>query len=63
MKVTRVTKVEFETEDGAVYPITPPLEKDMTPEEFQEHYDRASNFIASCKDIGGLNPNPEKLEH
>jgi hypothetical protein len=62
MKVTRITRTEFELEDGTIHPITPPLEEDMTPEEFQEHYDRASNFIASIQNPGGNNPNPKKLE-
>lgn len=61
MKIIRVTKTEFELDDGSVFPITPPLEEELTPEEFQEHYDRASNFIKSCKTLGGLNTDSEKL--
>jgi len=49
-KVVRVTKNEFELEDGTVRQIIPPLDEIMTPEEFQEHYDRAINIIQSIKD-------------
>jgi hypothetical protein len=48
-KVVRVSREEFETESGNVYPIVPPLEDDVTPEEFQEHYERAINLIQSIK--------------
>lgn len=61
MKVVRVTKTEFELDTGDVYPINPPLEEDMTPAEFQEHYDRASDFIKGCQNPGGINPNTQEL--
>lgn len=48
-KVVRVTKEEFELEDGTVHQIIPPLDENMTPEEFQEHYDRAINIIKSIQ--------------
>ena len=60
-KVVRVTKEEFETESGNVYPIVPPLEDDVTPEEFQEHYERAINIIQSIKNAGSDNQNIKKL--
>jgi hypothetical protein len=53
MKVTRVEKAEFELENGDVFPIDPPLREDMTPDEFQEHYDRACNLIRSIEAAGG----------
>ena len=49
-KVVRVTKNEFELEDGTIHQIIPSLDEDMSPEEFQEHYDRAINIIQSIKD-------------
>lgn len=53
MKVTRVEKAEFELENGDVFPINPPLKTEMTPDEFQEHYDRACNLIRSLQAVGG----------
>ena len=58
-RVVRVTREEFETEDGTIYPINPPLTTDMEPEEFQGHYDRACNII---KGIQGSRGNDEDLE-
>jgi hypothetical protein len=60
-KVVRVTKNEFELEDGTVHQIIPPLDKIMTPEEFQEHYDRAINIIQSIKDSRSNDKNTQKL--
>jgi hypothetical protein len=48
-KVVRVAKDEFELENGTVHQIIPPLDEIMTPEEFQEHYDRAINIIQSIQ--------------
>ena len=45
MRIIRVSRDEFELEDGSVYPITPPLKQDMTPDEFQEHYDYAAQVV------------------
>lgn len=52
MRIVRVTRDEFEVDDGSVYPITPPLEKDMTPDEFQAHYDYASAVIGRSPQAG-----------
>lgn len=60
-KVVRVTREEFETESGNVYPIDPPLEEDVTPEEFQEHYERAINLVQSIKNAGSDNQNTKEL--
>lgn len=49
-KVIKVSRHEFELEDGRTFPIIPPLEEDLTPEEFQKHYDRACNIIGSFSD-------------
>ena len=49
-KVIRVTKTEFELDNGDVFPIEPELDKDMSPEEFQTHYERAYNIVESLKD-------------
>lgn len=60
-KVVRVTKEEFELEDGTVHQIIPPLEEAMTPEEFQEHYERAINLVQSIKDAGSDDQNTKEL--
>jgi hypothetical protein len=60
-KVVRVTKTEFELEDGTVHQIIPPLDETMTPEEFQEHYDRAINIIQSIKDFRSDDQDTQKL--
>ena len=61
MKVTRVEKSEFELENGDVFPINPPLKMEMTPDEFQEHYDRACNLINSLQVAGGDCPQSSKV--
>ena len=60
-KVVRVERDEFELENGTVHQIIPPLDENMTPEEFQEHYDRAINIIQSIKDNRSDNKNTQKL--
>ena len=49
MRIIRVNRTEFETEDGSVFPIEPPLEEDLTPDEFQEHYDFAAAFVQGSR--------------
>ena len=60
-KVVRVTKEEFELEDGTIHQIIPPLQEDMTPEEFQEHYERAIAIIKSIKNSRSDNQDSQKL--
>ena len=43
-KVVRVTREEFETESGNVYPIDPPLEEDVTPGQIQVSLDAQSKY-------------------
>lgn len=52
MKIIRVTKNEFETEDNQFFPIIPPLEKEINIKEFQKLYDKSHDFIKSIEDIG-----------
>lgn len=61
MKVTRVNRVEFELENGDVFPIDPPLERDVTVDEFQEHYNRAYVVVSGIKDARSDSPNIEKV--
>jgi len=60
-KIVRLTKEEFEVEDGTVYPITPPLEEEWTIEEFQEHYDRVRIIIEGIKNVGSDNQDTTQL--
>ena len=60
-KVVRVTKEEFELEGGTVHQIIPPLQEDMAPEEFQEHYERAIAIIQSIKNSRSDNQNSQEL--
>lgn len=53
MKVIRVTRAEFELENGQVFPIDPPLQEEMTPSEFQKHYDFAVAAIQGRRPVGG----------
>lgn len=39
MKIVRVTKTEFETEDGQIIPHPVPLDNAPTVKQFQEIYD------------------------
>ena len=43
--VIKVTETEFQLDDGSVYSIDPPLDYLPTVAEFQQHYERACNFI------------------
>lgn len=52
MRIIRLTKDEFELSDGRVFPILPPLDQDMTVEEFQKHYDYAVKAVAGCGTVG-----------
>jgi len=61
MRILRVSRNEFELEDGSVFPITPPLEKDMSVEEFQKHYDYASKIIGGSQEARSNNSNSKRL--
>ena len=50
MKVVRVTKTEFEMENGKVYPIDPPLTREMSVDEFQRHRDATAEIVRRVKD-------------
>lgn len=61
MCILRVSRNEFELEDGRVFPITPPLEKDISVEEFQKHYDYATEIVRSLEEAGSNYPDSERL--
>lgn len=61
-KVIRVTKVEFELDNGDIFPIVPELDEEMSPEEFQAHYERAYNIVESLKNVGSNNKNNQGVD-
>lgn len=61
MNIVRVTKKEFELEDGSIYQIEPPLKRRLTIEEFQQHYDFATQVVKSSRNVGGDNADFKKL--
>ena len=61
-KVIRVTKIEFELDNGDVFPIVPELDKEMSPEEFQVHYERAYNIVESLKDVRGDDKDNKRMD-
>lgn len=61
MRIVRVTKEEFELDNGLVYPIIPPLEEETTIEEFQRHYDYAAEVVGGRKEAGSDNPDTSGL--
>lgn len=60
-KVIRVERDEYELDDGVVLPIMPPLDRDMTPEEFQEHHERAILTLSRLEDSWRLDPDAKEL--
>lgn len=61
-KVIRVTKTEFELDNGDIFPIEPELDEEMSPEEFQTHYERAYNIVKSLKNVGGDNKDDKRVD-
>jgi len=61
-KVIRVTKIEFELDNGDVFPIEPELDEEMSPEEFQTHYERAYNIVESLKNARGDNKDDKGVD-
>jgi len=61
-KIIRVTKTEFELDNGDVFPIVPELDEEMSPEEFQVHYERAYNIVQSLKDVRGDNKDDKGVD-
>jgi hypothetical protein len=61
MNIVRLTKIEFELEDGSIYPIFPQLQEEMTIEEFQKHYDYASQVVRGCQKVRRDNTNSQGL--
>ncbi|MCF7898720.1 MAG: hypothetical protein K9L31_02110 [Candidatus Pacebacteria bacterium] len=62
MNIIRVSKTEFEMEDGSIYPIEPSLEKELTLEEFKGIYGKTLETLRSCGIIGSDNADPTGLD-
>ena len=54
MKVVRVTRTEFEMEDGSVHQIDPPLPREMSIGEFERHIEAARKVVSRSGTIGGV---------
>lgn len=61
MKVIRVDHDEFELEDGSIHPICPELRDNISVEEFQKYYDRASHIIKGLEDLRGGEEHAEEM--
>jgi hypothetical protein len=62
MRIVRVSKEEFELEDGSVYPIEPPLEQEITVDEFQQIYGEALKALKSCGITRSINADSENVD-
>jgi hypothetical protein len=51
MRVVRLTLSEFELEDGNIYPIDPPLEQEITLDEFQRLFEQSTDIIESIQTL------------
>jgi hypothetical protein len=51
--VVRVTKTEFELDDGRVFPHPVELDEEPTVEEFQETYDKSRKLIKDMMEDTG----------
>jgi hypothetical protein len=60
-KVVRLTKKEFELDNGDIFPIEPPLEEDMSIEDFQICYERAVNTITGINRIGSNDEDSQEV--
>jgi len=61
MKVVRVEKTEFELEDGSVYPISPPLTREMSVEEFMRYREKAREVARCLRDAGCHNEDAQGM--
>lgn len=61
MRVVRITKTEFELEDGRVYQHLLPLEKIPSIKQFQSIYDRWEQIIKQkeSEDVGEISQHRE----
>jgi hypothetical protein len=62
MRIVRVSKEEFELEDGSVYPIEPPLEQEITVDEFQQIYGKTLEALRSCGITRSIDADAENVD-
>jgi len=62
MRILRVDKDEFELEDGTVYPIEPPLEQEISIDEFQKIYGKALEALRSCGITRSIDADAEDVD-
>ena len=53
-QVIWVSRTEFCLNDGTVYPINPPLDRDISVIEFQQHYERIGDIIGSLSSFENI---------
>ncbi|MFA5457091.1 MAG: hypothetical protein WC261_05590 [Synergistaceae bacterium] len=56
--IVRVDLEEFELSDGSIFPIDPPLEKELSIEEFERIYRKTLKAVGSCEPAGSYNTDP-----
>ena len=62
MRILRVDKDEFELEDGTVYPIEPPLEQEISVDEFQKVYGKTLKALSSCGITRSIDADAENVD-
>lgn len=54
-KVIRVSRSEFELDNGAIYPIDPPLDEPLPSiEEFQSYYEEVRECLGSIESFRSI---------
>ena len=62
MRILRVDKDEFELEDGTVYPIVPPLEQEISIDEFQKIYGKTLEALRGCGITRSIDADTEDVD-
>jgi len=62
MRIVRLDKEEFELEDGSVYPIEPPLEQEISIDEFQKVYGKTLEALRSCGITRSIDADTEDVD-
>jgi hypothetical protein len=62
MRIVKVDKETFELEDGSVYPIEPPLEQEITIDEFQKIYGKTLEALRSCGITRSIDADTEDVD-
>jgi len=62
MRIIRVSRTEFELEDGSAYPIEPPLEKELSIDEFQKIYGNTLEALEGCGITRSIDADTESVD-